>query len=158
MRMEMLLGFGMGIIILSLVVGIVFYVLTSLGHMKALQVLGYDKAWLAWIPFGVYFGCADAVCGNDEKVMLFGKFEIPAIIFKLWWIIPIVIFFLPVEGILLSLLSLLDTVVRVVFLGYTYTKMYARIDGKTEHDSQVLGLLSGFIPLIAAVKFLTIKK
>lgn len=158
MRMEMLLGFGMGIIILSLVVGIVFYVLTSLGHMKALQALGYDKAWLAWIPFGVYFGCADAVYGNDEKVMLFGKFEIPAIIFKLWWIIPIVIFFLPVEGILLSLLSLLDTVVRVVFLGYTYTKMYARIDGKTEQDSQVLGLLSGFIPLIAAVKFLTIKK
>lgn len=158
MRMQMLLGFGIGIIILSLVVGIVFYVLTSLGHMKALQALGYDKAWLAWIPFGVYFGCADAVCGNDEKVMLFGKFEIPAIIFKLWWIISIVIFFLLLKGFPASLLNFINLVVRVVFLGYAYTKMYARIDGKTEQDSQVLGILSGFIPLIAAVKFLTIKR
>ena len=158
MSMEMLLGLGMGIMLLPVVISILYYVFSSFGHMKALQALGYDKAWLAWIPFGVYFACADAVSGNDEKVMLFGKFEIPAIIFKMWWIIPIVIFFLVAAGIRIPLLHILNVAVRFVFLGYTYTKMYERIDGKTEQDSQLLGLLSGFIPLIAAVKFISIKR
>ena len=43
-------------------------------------------------PYGVFYACADVVTGQDEKVKLFGSLEIPAIVFKLWWIIPVCIF------------------------------------------------------------------
>lgn len=38
------------------------YILTSIAHMKVLKALGYDNAWMAWIPFaqqvlGYLSGC-----------------------------------------------------------------------------------------------------
>ena len=59
-----LLGLGIGLMFVGILVGIVYYVAFSWSHMKALKALGYDKAWLAWIPFGVLFACSDAVTGD----------------------------------------------------------------------------------------------
>ena len=55
-----LLGLGIGLMFVGILVGILYYVAFSWSHMKALKALGYDKAWLAWIPFGVLFACSDA--------------------------------------------------------------------------------------------------
>lgn len=148
------LGIGIGALVVAGIIIIFLYVFMSLAHMKALKALGYDKAWIAWIPYGSYYGLADAVCDNEEKVTLFGKFEIPSILFKLWWILPIVLFFLPLG----NAYTLITRVIYIIFLGCTYAKMYARLDGKTEQETQVLGCVSGFIPLIAGCKFLAIKK
>ena len=91
--------------------------------MKVLGSLGYDKVWLAWIPYGVYYACADVVTGQDEKVKLFGSYEVPAL----------------------------------VFLGCTYAKMYARLENKQESETQAIGCVFGFIPIIAVVKFFMYK-
>ena len=74
--METILGLGINFaaLLFAGIVGIVIWVFMSLAHMKALNALGYDKAWIAWIPYGSYYGLADAVCENEEKVTLFGKF------------------------------------------------------------------------------------
>lgn len=148
------LGLGLGVILICLVVLLAYYVFFSLAHMKALKALGYDKAWLAWIPYACYFACADAVCGDEENVMLFHKFSIPAMLFKLWWILPIMVVWLPINE---GLTNIISRVISIVFLGWNYAVMYARLENKTEQETQVLGCLSGFLPIIAACKFIGIK-
>ena len=82
-----ILGASIGVILLCLVVMVACYVLYAVSHMKALKALGYKNAWLAWIPYGVFYACADAAAeGEGEKVKLFGSLELPAMVFKLWWI------------------------------------------------------------------------
>ena len=150
----LLMGAGIGIIVVAVLILIAWYVLSSLAHMKALKALGYDKAWLAWIPYGVFYACADAVTGQDEKVKLFGSLEIPAMVFKLWWIVPVAFLLLPLNSTIESLITL---VLDVVFLGCTYAKMYARLENKQENETQAIGCVSGFIQIIAVVKFLMYK-
>lgn len=148
------LGLSIGLIVVAALLSIGVYVFYAFAHMKALKALGYDKAWLAWIPYGWYFGCADSVSQNEDSVKLFNKFSVPAIVFKLWWILPIVISFLPLNS---SLINIVNRVIYIIFLGCTYAKMYARIEGKTEQETQVLGCVSGFLPIIAAFKFIGLK-
>ncbi len=151
---SLLMGAGLGIIVVAVLIAIVWYVVSSIAHMKALKALGYDKAWLAWIPYGVFYACADAVTGQDDKVKLFGSLEIPAMVFKLWWIVPVLFLFLPLNG---TVESLINLVLNVVFLGCTYAKMYARLENKQENETQAIGCVSGFIQIIAVVKFLMYK-
>ena len=150
----LLMGAGIGIIVVAVLILIAWYVLSSLAHMKALKSLGYDKAWLAWIPYGVFYACADAVTGQDEKVKLFGSLEIPAMVFKLWWIVPVAFLLLPLNSTIENLITL---VLDVVFLGCTYAKMYARLENKQENETRAIGCVSGFIQIIAVVKFLMYK-
>lgn len=131
-----------------LVIGLVVYVLSSLAHMKALKALGYSKAWMAWIPFVRLYAFADMAADNQESVHMFGSISVPAVLYKFWWVVWIVLPFVPFIG------SLASTVVLVVFLGNCYVKMYARLEGTTEQEQQVIGYLSGFLPIIAIVKFL----
>ena len=145
---------GMAIIAIVGLVVIACYVIFSVSHMKALKAMGYDKAWLAWIPYGVFYACADAVTGQDEKVKLFGSLEIPAMVFKLWWIDPVAFLLLPLNSTIENLITL---VLNVVFLGCTYAKMYARLENKQENETQAIGCVSGFIQIIAVVKFLMYK-
>lgn len=148
-----ILGASIGIMILFFVIGVAAYVLFSISHMKALKALGYKNAWLAWIPYGVWFACADSVTQSEENVKLFDSIEIPAIIFKLWWVIPLAFAFLPVNP---RVENIINLAMNVIFLGCTYAKMYARIEGRAEKDEQVLGCVSGFLPIIAVIKFLMV--
>lgn len=149
-----LFGLGFMIVLIVLVIAIAIYVLFSYAHMKALKAMGYDKAWLAWIPYGCTFACADAAVKDEDPVELFGSFTVPALLFKLWWILLLVLAFLPFPG---WLSRVLNIVLNVVFLGSTYAKMFAELDRKTESEEQVIGCVSGFLPIIAVFKFLCIK-
>ena len=134
--------------VVVLVIALAYYVVASLAHMKALKALGYDKPWMAWIPFANYYAYADSVTQGQESVTLFGNVTIPVMVYKLWWIASFVAPFIPVIG------TLLSTVITVIFLGNCYVKMYARLENTPEQDQQVIGYLSGFLAIIAVVKFL----
>jgi hypothetical protein len=103
---------------------------------------------MAWIPFVRLYAFADVAADNQESVHMFGSISVPAVLYKFWWVVWIVLPFVPFIG------SLASTVVLVVFLGNCYVKMYARLEGTTEQEQQVIGYLSGFLPIIAIVKFL----
>lgn len=155
MNVAALMGMGMAIIAIVGIVVIACYVIFSVSHMKALKAMGYDKAWLAWIPYGVFYACADAAAeGEGEKVKLFGSLELPAMVFKLWWILPLALLFIPVNG---TVENVITIVLNVVFLGCSYAKMYAKLEGKQESETQAIGCVSGLIPIIAVVKFLSYK-
>lgn len=151
MNVTALLGMGMAIVAIVGIVAIACYIIFSMAHMKALKAMGYDKAWLAWIPYGVWYACADAVAGDDEQVRLFDSFEVPALVFKLWWIVPLVLNFVSFSG---SLENMINFALNLVFLGSTYAKMYAVLDHKTEKETQTIGAVSGIVPIVAVVKFL----
>lgn len=143
-----LLAFLGAYLLVILVVLAVCYVLTSLAHMKALKALGYDKAWMAWIPFAQQYALADVAAGNQESVTLFGTLSVPAMLYKFWWVLWIICPFIPVIG------TFATTALMIVFLGNCYVKIYARLDNTSEQEQQVIGYLSGFLVIIAVVKFL----
>ena len=144
-----ILGASIGVILLCLVVMVACYVLYAVSHMKALKALGYKNAWLA------FYACADAAAEVEgEKVKLFGSLELPAMVFKLWWILPLALLFIPVNG---TVENVITIVLNVVFLGCSYAKMYAKLEGKQESETQAIGCVSGLIPIIAVVKFLSYK-
>ena len=135
-----ILGASIGVILLCLVVMVACYVLYAVSHMKALKALGYKNAWLAWIPYGVFYACADAAAEGEGE--------------KLWWILPLALLFIPVNG---TVENVITIVLNVVFLGCSYAKMYAKLEGKQESETQAIGCVSGLIPIIAVVKFLSYK-
>ena len=138
-------------VILLLIILLVWYALYSLSHMKALKVLGYNKPWLAWLaPLGLYWALAAVALDLDgEYDMEIFSFRIPGIAFKLWYLIGLAISLIPVIG------SILNIVFTVVCAGTCYIKIYAKLDEKDESEVRVIGYLSGLLPIIAVVKFLT---
>lgn len=135
-------------LIFLLVIAVAVYVLYSLSHMKALKALGYDKPWMAWIPFACYWAFAEAALNGEDNVQLFGSLNLPGIALKLWWVVAYIVMWVPAVG------RLLYVVVTIIGLGTCYIKMYARLDGKDEKDVQAIGYVSGFLPIIAVFKFL----
>jgi hypothetical protein len=137
--------------VVFLIIVAVVYVVTSLGTYKALKRLGYNNAWMAWIPVVNYFAMADVAAGGQQQVNLIGTLTIPATLYKLWWLVMLVAGFIPAIG------GILAIVIQVICLGSIYIKMFARLEGTTEQAQQVVGYISGLIPIVGAIKFLTIK-
>ena len=119
-------------LIFILVIGVVCWVLYGISHMKALKAVGYDKAWMAWIPLANMWALAEVALDGDESMTLFGSLNIPAIAFKLWWVVGFVSSFIPMVG------GFLNLVLTVICLGTCYIKMYAKLDGRDEKDVQAL--------------------
>jgi hypothetical protein len=146
-----IIALGAVFVILSIAIAIAVYVVCSLGYMKALKRLGYKNAWLAWIPLVCNYALADAVAPGQENVNIIGTLSIPAILFKLWWVVAFVLGYIPTVG------TILNIIVQVICLGYTFIKMFAIIDNTSEDQQKVLGYISGFFPIVAAIKFLVTK-
>lgn len=137
-----------GIILFVLVLMGILCVLYGISHSKALKALGYARPWLVWIPFANYWAFAEVALDGEENIIFFDSLSVPAMLFKLWWLIMYGVSIVPGVG------AVLSTAMRVICLGTCYAKVYARLDGKTEAETQALGYVSGFLPIIAIFKFL----
>lgn len=138
-------------VIVILIIALICYALYILSHIKALKALGYKKSWLAWLaPLGLYWALADVALDLDgEYDMEIFSFRIPGLAFKLWYLIALVVSFIPIVG------GILNIVLTVACAGTCYIKIYAKLDKKDEREVQVLGYLSGLLPVIAVFKFFT---
>lgn len=142
------LGVFWGTMIFVFLFMAIFYVLYGVSHMKALKALGYNRPWMAWIPFANYWALAEAALDGEESINFFNSLSVPATLFKLWWLISYGASFIPGVG------AVLNIAMQVICLGTCYVKVYARLDGTTEEAAQALGYVSGFFPIIATFKFL----
>ena len=142
------LGLGVGLMLFMLVLAVAIYVVNALATMKALKALGYDKSWMAWIPFANYYALADVICKDKDSIRIVNSFDVPANLFKFWWVLLFVAAFIPKIG------GLLSETVLVLFLGTNFIKIFALYDRKSESEEQVLGYISGAFPIVAAIKFL----
>lgn len=64
---------GIFIIIIAAIIGLVCYILNSYSLYMILKAVGYDMAWLAWIPFCRYFAITMAFnYKSDPNITIFG--------------------------------------------------------------------------------------
>lgn len=138
---------GMGVLLFVLVaVSIAAYVWTALEYSKVLKALGYKNPWMAWIPLANMYALADVIRGDDTETVVWGK-SVPAMLFNFWWAISMVCCFIPGIG------TVLYTVLRVVCLGNCFAYIYAAVEGKEVDEVKGIAIASGFIPIIALIKF-----
>lgn len=140
---------GLLISFLVFLVAVAWYVVKALAIYKLLNLYGYDKAWLAWIPYGQYYALGDVACGGAETLPLFGK-ELPELLYKLWWIAAIVLFYIPTIGVWVY------WAIQILFLGTVFTKIFMDTENKTQEEARVIGYISGAVPIVAAIKFFSI--
>jgi hypothetical protein len=106
---------------------------------------------MAWVPLVAYYAIADAAANGEQNVHLIGTISIPAMLYKLWWLVVIVVNFVPAIG------SLAALVIQVICLGSIFIKLISRVTNTAETDNQVFGYISGLIPIVGAIRFLTLK-
>lgn len=149
MMFSYLLCTGIGLFVFLVFVG--FYVIGSLSYVKALRYLGYANPWMAWIPILNCYAMADCVTNDNEDVYVVGQIRVPGNIFKFWWL-SFFICVIPFIG------QIATFVIMILCLATVYSKMYARIEGKSESDTLALGIVSAFIGIVPVIKFLQIRE
>lgn len=146
-----LTAMSMGVQIVCLAVVVALYVVEALAIMRVLTILGYQNPWMAWIPLLNYFALARVTANENGNTRIFG-FELPNMVFCFWWVAWLAVDYIPNVG------GLLGIVLRVICLGTCFIYIYSRVENKPESEVKALGYVSGLIPIIAIVKFLTYDK
>lgn len=146
-----LTAMSMGVLIVCLAVVVALYVVEALAIMRVLTILGYQNPWMAWIPLLNYFALARVTANENGNTRIFG-FELPNMVFCFWWVAWLAVDYIPNVG------GLLGIVLRVICLGTCFIYIYSRVENKPESEVKALGYVSGLIPIIAIVKFLTYDK
>jgi hypothetical protein len=135
----------------SLIILLAVYVVTALGYYTALKKLGYQNAWLGWIPIANLYALADAAANGEQEINIIGTIKIPAILYKFWWAVMWVCAFIPMIGTIASI------AVKVIVFGHIFIRLFARLTYTSEKDQQVMGYVSAFFPIVGAIRFLTLK-
>lgn len=141
-----------------------YYIFTSAANAKALRLLGYDRAWFAWIPYLRYYALASATRDNEKSTGIFNRWNIPTPLYELWFVFLLLIQMLDGSNgdIFMVYMSvpamILYFIVMAIFLGNSYAKIYARLTDKGQEECMTLGLWSGVLPIIAAIEFCAVKK
>ncbi len=138
------------LIIVALVALLAVYVLTALAYQKVFKKFNYPRPWMAWIPLANSWAIADVIQDKEGNVTIFGQ-KIPAMAFNFWFVVPFLLSYIPGIG------SLLNVAANVILFGTICIHLYSRIENKSEKDVQILGYVSGWISIIAIIKFLMIK-
>ena len=147
----LLTAMSMGVLLVSLADAVGLYVVEALAIMRVLTILGYANPWMAWIPLLNYFALARVTADQNGNTRILG-FELPNMLFCFWWAAWLAVGYIPKVG------NLLGLVVRVICLGTCFIYIYSRVENKPEAEVQALGYVSGLIPIVAIVKFLTYDK
>lgn len=129
---------------------IVCWVLWSVSSMKILKAFNYPNVWMAWIPGLNYFALAQLTADENKETTVV-KWKIPTTVFSLWFIASLILPSIPGIG------ALLNTILQTICLGTCFSYIYAKCENKSIKDTQALGYVSGFFPIIALCKFLSYK-
>lgn len=99
---------GIFIAIIAGIISLVIYVLNSYALYMTLKAVGYELAWLAWVPFCQYFAITMAFNYKDEQnISIFG-ISIPRPVAGFASLIGMVLgSFIPFIGSILPILALL---------------------------------------------------
>jgi len=145
-ELELLLGLGIaaGVIFIILVIGLIFYILKSIGLFGMAKKVGIQNAWLAWIPVGDQYITGKLV----GKINLFNN-EINNLEIILP-IVNIITFALARKSFLGGLITTAFAVLNFVVLYYLYKKY--------KGDKAVgMLILSIIIPVMAPIFLFTLR-
>lgn len=139
------------LLVVLLAVGIVFYVLRSIGCMRVLKALGWQAPWMAWIPVLSHIALGLAINTDDNKSMKLFGLDIPTVVYAFWIVIYMIATRIPSVG------GLIGLIVMIALSGRIYQNIYSRIEGKPESETMIIGFLSGWLGIIPMIKFLCYK-
>ena len=142
---------GFGFMLMASLIWLVFLIIvlsiialiTVIGFWKCYSYLGYDKPWLAIIPFAQTFGFSQMLA-DDTGSMYIGNTRLPHWVFGCYPVVCLVCAFIPLIGGLLSL------AVGVILGGNMFTKILAAVKGVEESECSLMGHISGVLPVVAA--------
>jgi hypothetical protein len=137
--------------LVTIIVVIAVYVVLSLGFYKALKRLGYANAWMGWVPVANLYALADVAADGQDNINVIGTVTIPAMLYKFWWAIVFVANFVPAIG------SILAIAIQVICFGNIFIRLFARMSYTSQQEQQVIGYISGLLPIVGAIKFLATK-
>ena len=134
-----------------LIILIPLYVWSSLEFKKVLEIMNSSNPTLAWIPYIRYYALAEVCKDENGNINLLGK-DLSYYFFGFYWVACLILTRIPGIG------SILSLIIQILFLGTLFKIVYARIEQKDEIETQTIGFVSGFITLIALIKFTCYKK
>lgn len=145
-----LLAASIGVIIVVAILIIAAYILWALAVQKVLKKLGSDMAWMAWIPILSTIALAREADDGTGNVDVFGM-SVPVNLFMFWGIAKSVLSMVPTAG------GILSFAFGGICGGVMYRTIYAKMEGRKESEMLGIGLVSGFFPIVALVKFFSYK-
>lgn len=143
-------AFGL-IMLITLVFGVIAYVISALAFCKVLRLMGHPKPVMGWVPIYGQICILDATkaCG----VVIFGRF-IPMSTFRFLPLAPIVSCLMNMIPLLGAIAGMILSIAYLIGSYYMYKLVYGILDGKSDlSDFDIVALLSLFIPLITLFKF-----
>ena len=96
-KYESLVAMMVLIISLALIAALVLYLFCSITNYLALKRVGYDKAYLAFIPFANMWALTQVCYSQDGYIEIFGK-KINKTWFDFYWAIMLVVSGIPYIG------------------------------------------------------------
>lgn len=124
-----------------------FYIWASMEFFWLFQMCGYHNAWMAWIPILRYYALAE-VTGDgmgQNRLYLIGT-DIATDLFRFWPILTLIISRIDHVG------GILELLLTILCLGSCFTTVYSKFEKRNPGEVNVIGYLSGWIPLIGVIK------
>lgn len=148
------------VVMLALVVvGIVYYIMRSLALYRLLKQVGYHRPWMAWVPYLNIYAVGDVtadLCGENEKVALFGKTSIPAVLCRFWFFINIVLTMPSGEFGLFC--NLITVAVTIFFTAGTFSVLMAKLRGTEPSRETGISLAASILPFVDVYYFADTRK
>lgn len=134
-----------GIIVLTL------YLMDAVSRYKYLKVRGYEKCFLAFVPFANIWASVEATYGKSEKINVYG-WKAPAMIVKLWGVLfyalSVAVAGIPVVGRLIGLALL---AANIAVMSQLFSDMMERLG---EPQDRMASVVAVFINFIASYKLI----
>ena len=124
------------------------YVISSLAFVKVFTKLGYQSPVLGWVPILNLYILATLVSTGVKQVKVLGIAEIDVTLYRFAWLLAVAVSFIPGIGKVLSL------IIRVIYFGDLYSRVYAATDDTSVEDQVGLGIVSGIFSIVFIVKAL----
>lgn len=149
-NLEAFLGALGAVLFVFVIFGIAIWCLWGYACMKVLKALDYTNPWMAWIPFLNTFALANCTADEDGNTKI-GNWKLPTIVFSFWFVAGWILSYVPSVG------SLLNLLLQVACMGTCFSYIYSMCENKEEKDVTTIAVVSGFVPIVALVKFLSYK-
>ena len=147
-----MIGGIIAIYLIMLLIALIVWLVSCMAHYKMFKMMNYQYPIAAWIPYWRSYALADVVVGKEKQIIVFGL-KVPATLFKLYWLVSFALA-LVIPGIG----SIISFILTSLCVGICYGRIYSVLEKEPIEDCLVLGIVSGFIRIIAVIKFLIIKK
>lgn len=145
------LGLGIIVITLFVVMVLTLYILIAYPLYMILKSVGYDLAWLAWIPFCQYFAIVMAFNYKDDpNISLFG-ISVPRPLAGFAVLIASALSFIPIVGKILLILGMIVN-------GLILAEMFDVCEDSDPGKNTGMGILSAIIAFIQIPMFFKFMK